>query len=534
MLATYMLKSSKIPAVGVDLGGTTVKAALVSPRYEILSREAVPTDLSSQSALLDSIVGLVETVRGQNPIEGVGFGLPSQVNQLTGRVAASTNVPIADIAFKEQMATRLGVPVEIDNDANVACFAETITGVAQGLSHVIMLTLGTGVGGGIVADGRIYRGATGYAGELGHMVVEEDGPPCQGHCPNRGCLEVMASAIGVLHAAGKIADATPRRHPRGCPQRRQARRPLRDRARPRLRPRVRRGAGRGRTPARRRHLELHQHLQPTGNRDRRRDLGGGRARARPRPGRGLSPGAALAAGRGDDRTRQARERRRRPRCRRADPVVTGRLTVCPTPIGNLGDITVRAIDALRDADLIACEDTRRTRTLCAAYDIGARLISLHEHNERARAAELVERIAAGARVALVSDAGMPLVSDPGATLVAAVLEAGLDVDVLPGASAVTTAIATSGLSGGGFVFGGFLPRGAGPRAEALARLDRAGVPVVVFESPRRLRSLLAAVAEATPDGGLRSAVSSPSSTRRSCEARSRRWPSGSPMLRRAR
>jgi glucokinase len=209
MLATYMLKSSKIPAVGVDLGGTTVKAALVSPRYEILSREAVPTDLSSQSALLDSIVGLVETVRGQNPIEGVGFGLPSQVNQLTGRVAASTNVPIADIAFKEQMATRLGVPVEIDNDANVACFAETITGVAQGLSHVIMLTLGTGVGGGIVADGRIYRGATGYAGELGHMVVEEDGPPCQGHCPNRGCLEVMASAIGVLHAAGKIADAHP-------------------------------------------------------------------------------------------------------------------------------------------------------------------------------------------------------------------------------------------------------------------------------------------------------------------------------------
>jgi 16S rRNA (cytidine1402-2'-O)-methyltransferase len=178
--------------------------------------------------------------------------------------------------------------------------------------------------------------------------------------------------------------------------------------------------------------------------------------------------------------------------------VTGRLTVCPTPIGNLGDITVRAIDALRDADLIACEDTRRTRTLCAAYDIGAPLISLHEHNERARAAELVERIAAGARVALVSDAGMPLVSDPGATLVAAVLDAGLDVDVLPGASAVTTAIATSGLSGGGFVFGGFLLRGAGPRAEALARLDRAGVPVVVFESPRRLRSLLAAVAEATP------------------------------------
>jgi 16S rRNA (cytidine1402-2'-O)-methyltransferase len=179
--------------------------------------------------------------------------------------------------------------------------------------------------------------------------------------------------------------------------------------------------------------------------------------------------------------------------------VSGRLTVCPTPIGNLGDVTLRVLEELRSADVIACEDTRRTHTLCAAYDIATRLLSLHEHNEDARARELVERIAAGERVALVSDAGMPLVSDPGARLVAAVLAAGLEVDVLPGPSAVTTAIAASGLAGGGFVFAGFLPKAAGARESALERLDAAGLPLVVFESPRRLQATLRALAARDPD-----------------------------------
>jgi glucokinase len=209
MLATAVLKSSKIPAVGIDLGGTTIKAALVSPTFELLAHDEVATDLSSQAALLESIAQLVVKVRGATDIQGVGFGLPSQVNQLTGRVVDSTNVPIADVAFKEEMTRRLGVAVEIDNDANVAALAEALVGVAQGLSHVIMLTLGTGVGGGIIIDGRIYRGATGYGGELGHMVVDENGPPCQGHCPNHGCLEVLASSVGVMHAATAIIDTHP-------------------------------------------------------------------------------------------------------------------------------------------------------------------------------------------------------------------------------------------------------------------------------------------------------------------------------------
>ena len=180
---------------------------------------------------------------------------------MTGRVIDSTNVPIADIAFKEEMTQRLGLPVEIDNDANVACLAEALVGVARGLSHVIMLTLGTGVGGGIVIDGQIYRGATGYGGELGHMVVAEDGPPCQGHCPNHGCLEVMASAVGVMHAAQAIAD----RHPDGTLAAARTAGTLDvhhviERG-PRRRGGVRRGAGGGGAAPGRGDLQLHQHLQ---------------------------------------------------------------------------------------------------------------------------------------------------------------------------------------------------------------------------------------------------------------------------------
>ena len=209
MLALGMLNSSNNPAVGIDLGGTSVKAALVSPHLEILEHEAVPTDTSSQAALLDSIVALVARVRGEREIAGVGFGLPSQINQITGEVADSTNVPIAHVAFRTEMQRRLSLAVEVDNDANVAGYAETLVGSARGMTHVIMLTLGTGVGGAIVSDGKIYRGATGFAGELGHMVVAENGPRCQGHCPNHGCLEVMASAVGVLHAANEVADQRP-------------------------------------------------------------------------------------------------------------------------------------------------------------------------------------------------------------------------------------------------------------------------------------------------------------------------------------
>ena len=174
------------------------------------------------------------------------------------------------------------------------------------------------------------------------------------------------------------------------------------------------------------------------------------------------------------------------------------LVVCATPIGNLEDITLRVLGALRDTDVVLCEDTRHTRGLLERHSIDARLLSYHEHNEAARTAELLPRLEGGERVALVSDAGMPGVSDPGARLVRAALDAGVDVTVLPGPSAVETALVASGLVGERYEFVGFLPRGAkalGALWESLA--DRAW-PVVAFESPQRLPATLASLAASDP------------------------------------
>jgi 16S rRNA (cytidine1402-2'-O)-methyltransferase len=176
--------------------------------------------------------------------------------------------------------------------------------------------------------------------------------------------------------------------------------------------------------------------------------------------------------------------------------VTGRLVVCPTPIGNLEDVTLRVLSALREADVVACEDTRRTRVLLDRYGVRAKLVSYHEHNERARAAELVGRMRDGAVVALVSDAGMPLVSDPGYVLVQACVAAGLPVEVLPGPSAAITALVASGLPADEWHFHGFLPRKKGELRELLAR---ASSTLIAFESPRRLPATLALLAEIDPE-----------------------------------
>jgi 16S rRNA (cytidine1402-2'-O)-methyltransferase len=172
--------------------------------------------------------------------------------------------------------------------------------------------------------------------------------------------------------------------------------------------------------------------------------------------------------------------------------VSGRLIVCPTPIGNLEDITLRVLAALREADVVACEDTRRTRVLLDRYGVRAKLVSYHEHNEQARSAELVGRMREGAVVALVSDAGMPLVSDPGYVLVRGCVAAGLPVEVLPGPSAAITALVASGLPADEWHFHGFLPRKKGELRRVLA--EPVGT-LVAFESPRRLPATLELLAE---------------------------------------
>ena len=175
------------------------------------------------------------------------------------------------------------------------------------------------------------------------------------------------------------------------------------------------------------------------------------------------------------------------------------LAVCATPIGNLQDVTLRVLEELRFADVVLCEDTRHTRVLLERHGISARLLSYHEHNEAKRTAELLPRLEAGERVALVSDAGLPGISDPGGRLIAAALERGVAVTVLPGPSAVETALVASGFAAERYGFVGFLPRGARALRALWEELARWPHPVVAFESPQRLPATLRSLAEMDPE-----------------------------------
>ncbi|MHB9150607.1 MAG: 16S rRNA (cytidine(1402)-2'-O)-methyltransferase [Thermoleophilia bacterium] len=175
------------------------------------------------------------------------------------------------------------------------------------------------------------------------------------------------------------------------------------------------------------------------------------------------------------------------------------LYVCPTPIGNLEDVTLRVLETLRQADVVLCEDTRHSSGLFRRHGVSPRsLLSFHEHNEETRVQRVLALLRDGKNVALVTDAGMPGLSDPGFTLVRACVAAGVEVTVLPGASAVTTALVASGLPTDRFTFVGFLPRGRVKVAAALEDAGAVGGTVVAFESPHRLRSTLGVIAERWP------------------------------------
>ena len=175
------------------------------------------------------------------------------------------------------------------------------------------------------------------------------------------------------------------------------------------------------------------------------------------------------------------------------------LVVCATPIGNLEDITLRVLRELGEAHLVLCEDTRRTRTLLERHGIQARLVSYHQHNEAKRVQELLPRLEAREKVALASDAGLPGVNDPGARLISAAIERGLEVTVLPGPSAVETALVASGLVGERYAFVGYLPRSREALERLWAESAAWGSPVVAFESPKRLPGSLRSLAEADPE-----------------------------------
>src|SRR3954454_13389999 len=193
--------------LGVDVGGTKVAvAAVTGAQVEHVAEE--PTALDSAEALLDGIEHAFHDIadKADEPVAAVGVGVPSQIEFATGTVLSSVNIPLTGVPLRDELQGRFGVPVFVDNDANCAALAEAQLGDDAPAMHLVMLTLGTGVGGGVVIDGRIFRGTHGLGAELGHFSIDANGPDCPGTCPNRGCVEAFCSGTALERdatAAGK-------------------------------------------------------------------------------------------------------------------------------------------------------------------------------------------------------------------------------------------------------------------------------------------------------------------------------------------
>ena len=195
--------------LGVDVGGTKLAVGHVVGREVVASVEH-PTPLTSMGELIAALeAGVKELSERSGPPIAIGIGIPSQIEFATGRVISSVNIPLEGIDLRHELTEHFGVPVVIDNDANCAALAEAQFVSDPPARFLVMLTLGTGVGGGVVIDGRIYRGATGLGAELGHSVIEKDGPECPGACPNRGCLEALCSGTALGRDALALAREKP-------------------------------------------------------------------------------------------------------------------------------------------------------------------------------------------------------------------------------------------------------------------------------------------------------------------------------------
>jgi glucokinase len=198
--------------IGVDLGGTKMLAGVVDSEINVRHRAyRHAREADSTEALISALVGAVEQTReaAGEEIRAVGFGIPSLVDAASGVANTTVHLPLQDVAFRDVMAERLGLPVIVDNDANAAMVAEHRHGAARGATTAALLTLGTGIGGGIVVDGRLVHGASGAAGEWGHMVVDLNGPRCHGTCPNYGCLETVVSGTALGEAGLRVAREQP-------------------------------------------------------------------------------------------------------------------------------------------------------------------------------------------------------------------------------------------------------------------------------------------------------------------------------------
>ena len=194
--------------IAIDLGGTKLAAGIVDREGAVLERTVRLTDVSSQDAVLGQLTAAVEELR-RNGVAAVGLGIPSQIDQRAGRAVSSVNVPLAAVDLRPHLSERIGLPVALENDASAAALAEHRFGAGRGTRHMVMLTLGTGIGGGLIVNGELYRGAVGAAAELGHITIDLDGEPCQGTCPGLGHFESLASGTGAARLAARVAEERP-------------------------------------------------------------------------------------------------------------------------------------------------------------------------------------------------------------------------------------------------------------------------------------------------------------------------------------
>ncbi len=259
--------------IGVDLGGTKLLAGAVDPALGVHHRVQRTVAGLDQQALLDvALQAVTETIAAAGaPVQAVGFGIPVLIDRANGRAVVGVNTLLHDIPFAEVMTQRLGLPVFADNDGNCAALAEHRAGACRGYTEAIVVTLGTGIAGGLILRDELYRGARGAAGELGHMVIELDGPPCHGNCPNHGCAEVYVSGTALVEEAQRLGAIRPDSDlHRAVSENRAARRPADHRTGAGRRPVGDRGDHAGRVAARGGARQSDQYLQPAGDRDRRR------------------------------------------------------------------------------------------------------------------------------------------------------------------------------------------------------------------------------------------------------------------------
>jgi glucokinase len=196
--------------IGIDAGGTKLLGGVVDEGLVVHHRVRRSWRGADRKEVLDIIVEAVEEIRAVAPdVAAAGFGIPALVQRDTGFSRWSTHLPLDEVPFRDLMSERLGLPVAVDNDSTAALVAEHRAGAARGVRHAALIALGTGIGGGLLLDGRIYRGADGLGAELGHIVVDIDGPDCQGDCPGRGCLEVLASGTAIGVAGREAARGRP-------------------------------------------------------------------------------------------------------------------------------------------------------------------------------------------------------------------------------------------------------------------------------------------------------------------------------------